>query len=743
MARFSVCLTLTVTLAAAASGQTAAPAANPAPARTALEANLLPGKIHAAQALVAARPKDAAAHIAYSAALLEANAGDDAQAEARLASTLDPASAPAFAQLATALLCNSIGIQFGSGFHREAAIEAGRTAVHLDPKNPTYLAALAQLYDVNPRGEPFGEGAQFADAIQEFGKLKATDPNMAARYDGELLASMLLNHKIDKVFSDLPSYPPTPAREAVAIATLTAFRSVAEARERAKLISDPKQRSVTLRTAATLTMRLGLYPQSADLLEDTLQGPDDALVRQQVQLLRYLQHARDEPPTPLDPRSPVYLLLRATANGDLVDHASEIYSRHASSGEAEWQEQNQERARSLDFVQVAARQYQLPVNVIKEVILSNATITATGDDLHGYLVTLATIGVPRQTFLVSRDEGRYRIVGDANGAAEAGDYALYLLAAKRPTEAHALLDWRRTLVLPPVSKDPLGGNLFLRLWPASSADAGQGTMEVAALALTLARPGSQAPLAPALATYAKSPDSLDLVQLLAAAYLARNEPAAAKPLLDKLLLRYPDSISAMVLMGQFFALTHDYAAWARLLAAALARHPGDPDLLRQSALQSECANDFPQARKTLAQLIAATPTPGDRNNYAWLALFDPAPTATTEAQVDANSLDYAKLAVDQTHHAFFVTLHTLACLYAGQDHIAEARRTLFEAMAVGHLAQPNPAAWFALASIYQQLGATNAAISAYKRIPRPEVSPLDPTDVWILSQARLTALHAQ
>ncbi len=740
--RFGFFLTLLIVLARAASGQTPAPAAQMPAQKTTLEANLLPGKIHAAQAQIAAHPKDATAHIAYSAALLEASAGDDAQAEARLATTLDPTSAAAFAQLATALLCNSIGIQFGSGFHREAAIEAGRTAVQLDPKNPTYIAALAQLYDVNSRGEPYGEGAQFADAVREFGKLKALNPTVAARYDGELLASMLLNHQIDKVFTDLPSYPLSPAREAVAIATLTAFRSVAEARERANLITDPKQRSITLRTAATLTMRLGLYPQSADLLEDTLQGPSDALIKQQVQILRYLQHTRDEPPTPLDPRSPVYLLLRSTADGNLVEHASEIYSRHASASEAEWQDQNQERARSLDFVQVAARQYQLPVNVIKEVILSNATIAATGDDLHGYLVTLATIGVPRQTFLVSRDEGRYRIVGDANGAAEAGDYTLYLLAAKRPAEAHALLDWRRTLVSSTTKKDPLGSNLFLRLWPASSADADQDTMEVAALALTLARAGSQAPLTPALTAYAKSPDNLDLAQLLAAAYLARKEPAAAKPLLDKLLTKYPDSISALVLTGQFFALTHDYASWAKLLAAALARHPGDPDLLRQSALQSECANEFPQARKILAQLIATTPTPGDRNNYAWLALFDPAPTTAAEAQVDATSLDDAKLAVDQTHHAFFGTLHTLACLYAGQDHTAEARQTLFEAMAIGHLAQPNPAIWFGFASIYQQLGATDAAIAAYKRVPRPDGTPLDPTDVWVLAQARLNVLHA-
>lgn len=747
-AKLGVCLRLAVIFGCAAVSQTPSPSQTPTPngnsaaSRTSLEASLLPGKLHAAQALVAAHPKDAAAHIAYSAALLEAAAGDEAQDEARLATTLDPTSAAAFAQLATALLSNSIGIQFGSGFHREAAIEAGRTAVQLAPKNTTYIAALAKLYNVNPRGEPYGEGAQFADAIREFAKLKAIDPNVAARYDGELLASMLLNHQVDKVFNDLANYPPSPAREAVAIATLTAFRSIAEARERAKQISDPKQRVAVLRTAAILTMRLGLYPQSADLLEDTVQTSDDALVKQQVQILRYLQHARDEPPTPLDPRSPVYLLLRSTANGDLAEHASDIYSRHASSGEAEWQEQNDERARALDFVQVAARQYQLPVNVIKEVILSNATITATGDDPHGYLVTLATIGVPRQTFLVSRDEGRYRIVGDANGAAEAGDYVLYLLANKRLTEAHALLDWRRTITSSPASKDPLGGNLFLRLWPASSADSDEGTMEVAALALTLVHPGSQAPLQPALATHTKSPDNLDLTQLLAAAYLARNEPVAARPLLDKLLAKYPDSISAIVLAGQFFALTHDYAAWSRMLAAALTRHPGDLDLLRQSALQAECANDFPQARKILAQLIATTPTPGDRNNYAWLSLFDPPPTATTEAKVDATSLDDARLAVDQTHKALFGTMHTLACLYAGQNQTAEARLTLLEAMAIGRLAQPNPAIWFGFASIYQQLGATDAAIAAYKRVPRPEGSPIDPTDVWVLAQARLTALNA-
>jgi Tfp pilus assembly protein PilF len=86
-------------------------------------------------------------------------------------------------------------------------------------------------------------------------------------------------------------------------------------------------------------------------------------------------------------------------------------------------------------------------------------------------------------------------------------------------------------------------------------------------------------------------------------------------------------------------------------------------------------------------------------------------------------------------------MHTLACIYANQGRTVEARDLLLKAMAEEHLSEPNSSVWYALASIYEQYGVTDAAIEAYRKVERPE-GRINPTSTWVLAQARLKALGA-
>jgi len=63
-------------------------------------------------------------------------------------------------------------------------------------------------------------------------------------------------------------------------------------------------------------------------------------------------------------------------------------------------------------------------------------------------------------------------------------------------------------------------------------------------------------------------------------------------------------------------------------------------------------------------------------------------------------------------------------------------------MAAANLAEPNSAVWFGFGSIYEQYGADDAAIAAYRKVTKPESTPIDPTDPWVLAQVRLKFLHA-
>jgi tetratricopeptide (TPR) repeat protein len=342
------------------------------------------------------------------------------------------------------------------------------------------------------------------------------------------------------------------------------------------------------------------------------------------------------------------------------------------------------------------------------------------------------MGAANQNLFVSRDEGKFKIVGDGNDSAELGNYALYLVANHRQTEARAMLDWKRDLVHRGGGDDPLEGNLFARFWTSGSES---NSIPLAALALTLQKPDSKTPLAPAVTAYAASPGDVDLTLLLACAYANRHDAANTQLYLDKLLAKYPDSITAITMQGTLYDQTRDYTAWRALLDRRLAKRPADHDLLSQAAYEAQSEHDFARARATLQKLIdSGKATDNDFNSIAWLGLFDD--------HADAKSIEAGQQAVTLSKSGSFADLHTLACLYAAAGKTTEARELLLKAMAVSYVSEPNSEVWFGFGSIYEQFGADDAAIAAYRKVDKPDSTFIGATATWNLAQAHLRSLHA-
>jgi tetratricopeptide (TPR) repeat protein len=130
---------------------------------------------------------------------------------------------------------------------------------------------------------------------------------------------------------------------------------------------------------------------------------------------------------------------------------------------------------------------------------------------------------------------------------------------------------------------------------------------------------------------------------------------------------------------------------------------------------------------------AGKATGTDYNSFAWLSLFDD--------HVDAKAIEAAQQANSLTKNTSFAELHTLACLYAAQGKTTEARQLLLTGMAASNQAEPNSATWFGFASIYEQFGANDAAIAAYRKVEKPETNPISPIDTYSLAQTRLKLLH--
>lgn len=705
---------------------------------------LAEGKIREAlaanRALIAAHPSESIHHVHMSAALLGAGLGEQAQTEARLATTLDPKSSVAFFQLAQALEYNMIGVHLGKGFDRKGAIDAYRKAKLLDPDDTLTRTNLAILYEYNDEGDRYAHGSSLADAIAEYRDLKAVDKDTAAQYEDNLLYALLYDHRYDELLTELATIQSNPTRDAIGVAAVAASQTVPAALQRADRISgSTQQKSAALRLAGLQLVRLGLYPQASDLLSAGIQGQQDTdQITRQIEVFRNLHHASGDPLPPSDPRAPVQLLLTSMMDGTLNQQVPQFIDRHAYATDAEWKKATENNEDTGSIIRVVAQRAQMPTEVMRDVVLGNAKITSEGDDTHGYRVTLAALGTATQNLFVSRDDGHFKIVASGTDSAEVGNYALYLLQNDREPEARSLLDWKRELVHRGGGDDPLEGNLFARFWTTGSSagdNAGPDAIKIAAIALTVQKPSSQIPLEPALAAFKTAPTNTDLTLLLAYAYLNEQNGAAARIYTDKLIAQYPDSITAITLTGRVYRLLQDFSSWSALLNTHLARHPTDRDLLLQSAFEAEDESAFPRARKALQQIIdSGKATSYDYNNLAWLGLFDD--------HVDSASLQAGQQATLLTKNSSFNELHTLACLYAAEGKTSEARQLLLDGMAAANLAEPNSAIWFGFGSIYEEYGADDAAIAAYRKVTKPESTPIDPTDTWVLAQSHLKSLHA-
>ena len=693
------------------------------------------------RALIAGHPSEAIHHVQFSAALLSAGLGEQAQAEARRATELDPKSAIAFQQLGIALEYNKIGVFRAKGFDRAGALEAYRKAKQLDPDDTQVRTDLAVLLEFNANGDRYAEGANLPEAIREYRELQTLDKNAFAHDQDTLFFAMLYGHQYKELLTELATLPSNSARDAMTITCTAASQSSSAAIQRADHISgDSKQKAAAMRLAGFQLLNLNLYPQAADLLSASIQGQSDAAqIARQAEIFRSLSHTA--PAKLTDARGAVQLMITSMMSdkpgATLVDVIPSILDRHAFASDAEWKK-NLEHNEN-DLLETSARQSQLPPSVMRDLVLSNVKIAADGDDVRGFRVTLQSLGAERQNLFVTHDQGKYQIVASSTDSAEVGNYAAYLLAAHRDAEARNLLDWKRDSVHRGGGDDPLEGDLFARFWTSGDEPTPQ-TYQFAILALLLQKPWTQAPtadsaLAAARAAYEKSPGDIDLALLLASASARRLDTAAETPYLNTLLAKYPNSNTALTMMGDALNRSHDYSAWRALLESHLAKRPADHDLLVLSAREAEAESDFPRARLEMQKVVdAAKPTANDYNSLAWLSLFDD--------HVDAASIDAAQHANSLSHNASFGDIHTLACLYAAQGKTAEARELLLKAMATTYQFEPNPEIWFGFGLIYEQYGLDDPAIAAFKKVPPPDMLPAPPTATYTRAQQHLKRLHA-
>src|SRR5580658_438700 len=580
-----------------------------APGTKALAEGHLRPALEANEVLIAVHPGDALNHVRLSKMLLEARMGEEAQAEARKATELDPKSSIAFATRGWALQFDALGRRFGKGYDRAGAIAAYKKAIELDPADNDPRFELAVLYEFDAHGTRYSENADLSLAIAAYADLieRVKDNDAAYEQDREnMMYAMLYAHRYTDLDAMLAKVPMNAANAALAIASAAAQHGAAAGIAQADKGNVPTaDRAKNLLLAGNMLANLGKYAEASEVLNAGVSGSTDAAqTARQVEMYRNLHRATLALRPESDPVRPVqwmtYQMLTDTSTRASLE---KVLSPGSYVSDAEYERNIDKNLASGGFLTAIAVKLELPESVLVDLLTGTMTFTATGDDKVGYTITQQTVGNEPEHFFVVKDAEGYRIAAGDKDYVEVGNQVLHALAHKDTAAAKAMLDWKRDLMHRGGGDDPLDGPLLPRFWTVGSSKEGADSPEAMRLAAISLLAGSmdekpyvaELQEAASKATGAQRKEDLDL--LLADAAVGAEQPeiaiAAAKRLLDA----EPDSMDALSLLGTAYAMAGDSKEWMSVLTPRLAKKPKDHDLLAEQARMYQFMGDWAAARK--------------------------------------------------------------------------------------------------------------------------------------------------
>lgn len=702
--------------------------------------------------LISAAPSDALHHVHLARALLEAGIGNEAQLEARRATELDPKLADAFATLGWTLEHNALGERFGKGFDLAGAIAAYKHSIELDNDDSDHRFDLAILYEFDARGERYTADADIVSAIKGYKELielnKDKGEDSLAQYRENLMYALLNSQQFAELDKMIASLPSTNSHRVMAITSAAAQRGAAAGISEADHGNvDSTDRNRNLRSAGAQLANLHLYSAAAEVMSAGMEGNSDAATAaRQIELYKTLKPASMAPLPATDPAAPVHEGFMGMMAGTITrEQMVNATSKHAYSSPESMERDIAKSMAGVGFMRRVAEKSDMTESVMLDLIAGNTTFSSKGDDEHGWAVMAQIPGTDPNHSYVVKEDGAYRIAAGEKDSTDdnssIGNEVLWALEHGKPEEAKAMLDWKRDLTHKQGGDDPFAGPLLPRFWTIGSSKPGADSPDAMRLAAISLLAGSM-DAKPYLAEISGDRDKAsgqrqtDLDLLLAVCAMNAEQPAIGMPAAKRLLEQEPDSIVALDLAGQGYALQNDTAGWQAMLAPLLKKKPDDHDLLAAQSRAYAVAHDFNAAQLTQKKVLdSGKATANDYNTYAWLGLLrndfgeEVVKAAQQSAQMNKNS--------------GFAELHTLACIYAAQGKTTEAKEVLREAMDAGNMTEPNSEVWYALGLTYEQYGAKAAALDAYRRVQAHEFDDhvyIDPASTYNLAQDRIREL---
>lgn len=698
--------------------------------------------------MVAKHPEDAMYRVRLAHVLSEIGLNDEARLQARKAVELDPKLAIAHTVLAYALEENSMGERFSSGMDYEGALAELKQAVAADPENKDIQFDLAVLYEFNPHGYRYAKGAHLEEAIAAYRAiLKDDTEHRQQTSQNNLLYALYFAGRYKELQDELAKLPANSTRRALAIAAATIEKGTAAGLAEAQQGNEgTTERQANLRTAGTALSERGRYAEAAEMMRAGVNGEANASqLGRQIELFSSLKATEVETTKSSDPTYPAEHMMRVLFRGEATPEVyRELTSHDGYTSEKEFELDLAKGMMGADMMRVLAKSAGMQPQVMRDLVLGQSVMKATGDDATGWRVTWQLGGSDPDHFFVAREGAGYKVVCQDKDVVFCGNAILKRLERGDTKGAKNMLDWSREQMHRGGGDDPFSGPLLPRFWTVDSTKPGADSpeaMKLAAMAMVASSVDAKPYLKEIAAAREKATGARvqDLDLLLAEAASGAEDAGVLRPVAERLLEAEPDSEYALFLLCRSYELANEGPALVKLMDARLAKKPGEIKLMRRKVYALEAAGQWEDAHKLQGELLTNDKAEGnDFNGFAWQGV--------TMGKVGDAELKAGQETVQRSKSSSFSQLHTLACVYAMLGRVSEARNTLEQAMTAANQTAPNSEVWFALGLIYEQYGDRDAALKAYAQVVPNQFSMatyVGPSATYRIAQNRIAVLKAE
>jgi len=652
-------------------------------------------------------PQTLHAQLRYASALLQVGLRDKAIDICRAAIKLNPDFPEAWLRLGFAYRHDSIGRVNKAGMDLDQAEKAIQKAIDLNPKEPKYVAELALTKEWNSHGR-FEDQAELAASIKLFESISKDLPAMGQ--PNALPEALFYAHQFEAAKQFYAREEAKTARSDLKLAAIAAADGVSEAlREAERLGQSDDARKTTLRQAALSLLAVGEYSKSAELLSA---GSNASTPASDIDLLkrsrRRAETALSKNPVIATVQQAIYTVLDSALSPAFINLMTPEWRRI---------DPKAERAELLGMLTPYARiaGQALGTRAIADIVVSTVDFSFEGSDELGYRVRFAdpaANGERKTIAWVVRRDGDYRILGLRNDLATTGGEALALAEKGNLDGARQWLDWQREEVRVPSVPDPLAGDPFVRLWPATV----QSTDSILAAAADLVSQGPRYQDAIEVLNGVRQ-DAKDQAfaaivdQARAIALLRRGRYAEALPIMRQLYKQYPGSANAFASLGTALIFEGKAAEALELARSVEPTSSMYAAALRLRARAAEYQGNYKDAIGIYQHLSEARNiTAGDWNNMAWATLFAP-------GEAEPN-MEWAQKAVQLTQGRNRAAIQTLASVQAEAGKLKEARETILRY--IGERDPVDPGTLYVTGRIAEQLGLADATMAMYSKIDKPD-----------------------